>query len=250
MTEWPTEAGHRARVGDISMFYELYGTGTPLVLIGGLGADLTMLAVWANELAEQHQVLTFDNRGAGRSDQPDQPYTIAQMAKDTTGLMDALDIPRADVMGFSMGGRIALELALTRPDRVRRVVLVSTSARGRGRITMSAPMRTLWLFRWLPPLRKRYPQSKAAARRQRQATLTYDASDRVASLSAPTLILHGRRDRTVPVELACELANQIPGAQLTLFRGGHMFFLFSQQHEALRRVEEFLADPGSPPSEA
>ena len=88
---------------------------------------------------------------------------------------------------------------------------------------MSAPMRTLWLFRWLPPLRKRYPQSKAAARRQRQATLTYDASDRVASLSAPTLILHGRRDRTVPVELACELANQIPGAQLTLFRGGHMF---------------------------
>ena len=247
MTERQASEGHRARVGDISIYHELNGSGPPLVLIGGLGADLTMLDALTIELAEHHQVLTFDNRGAGRSDQPDQPYTIALMADDTVGLMDALDLPRADVMGFSMGGRIALELALARPDRVRRLVLVSTSARGRGRITMSAPMRVLWLLRWMPPLRKNYPQSKAAHRRQRQATLTYDASDRLTSLTVPTLILHGRRDRTVPLALARELAAQIPGARLGLFRGGHMFFLFGQRRDAVRRVEDFLAEPGSPP---
>jgi pimeloyl-ACP methyl ester carboxylesterase len=161
--------------------------------------------------------------------------------------MDALNLPRADIMGFSMGGRIALELALTRPERVRRLVLVSTSARGRGRITMSAPMRVLWLLRWVPPLRKRYPQSKAAHRHQRLATVTYDASDRLAGLRAPALILHGRRDRTVPVEVARELQARIPGAQLDLFPGGHMFFLFGQRHDALRRVEDFLAEPEPPP---
>jgi len=91
MTETPPSAGHRARVGDISIYYEVHGTGTPLVLIGGLGADATMLAAITTELAERHQVLTFDNRGAGRSDQPDQPYTIAQMASDTAALMDAID---------------------------------------------------------------------------------------------------------------------------------------------------------------
>jgi 3-oxoadipate enol-lactonase len=243
MTETPTSAGHRARVGDISIYCEVHGTGTPLVLIGGLGADVTMVAAITSEFAERHQVLTFDNRGAGRSDQPDQPYTIAQMANDTASLMDALDLPRADIMGFSMGGRIALELALTRPKRVRRLVLVSTSARGRGRLTMSAPMRVLWLLRWAPPLRKRYPQSEGAYRRQRQATLTYDAVDRITSVTAPALILHGRRDRTVPVDLVRELATQIPGAQLTLFRGGHMFFLFGQRHDVVHRVENFLAEP-------
>ncbi len=247
MTGKLTSAGQLVRVGDISIYYEIHGTGTPLVLIGGLGADLTMLAAITAELAENHQVLTFDNRGAGRSEQPDQPYTIAQMANDTAGLMDALNLSRADIMGFSMGGRIALELALSRPERVRRLVLVSTSARRRRQITMSAPMRVMWLLRWIPALRKRYPQSNAAHRHQRQATLDYDASDRLEALRVPALILHGRRDRTVPVELARELRAQIPAAQLALFPGGHMFFLFGQRHDALRRVEHFLAEHWSPP---
>lgn len=249
VTPMPTSGGGRVRVGDIAIYYEIHGSGSPLVLIGGLGADLTILASITAELADNHRVLTFDNRGAGRSEQPDQPYTIAQMANDTAGLMDRLDLPRADIMGFSMGGRIALELALSQPERVRRLVLVSTSARGRGRITMSAPMRIMWLLRWLPPLRKPYPQSKAAHRRQREATLTYDATERLSSLSPPVLIVHGRRDRTVSVEMARELQARIPLAQLALFPGGHMFFLFGQRRHVLRRVEDFLTETGVQPPE-
>jgi pimeloyl-ACP methyl ester carboxylesterase len=79
----------------------------------------------------------FDNRGTGRTAQPDSPYSIEMMARDTVALMDALSIARADILGISMGGRIALELTLTHPARVRRLVLVSTSAAGRGKVHMS-----------------------------------------------------------------------------------------------------------------
>jgi 3-oxoadipate enol-lactonase len=75
---------------------------------------------------------SFDNRGAGRTDKPDAPHTIELMAKDTAALMDALSLERANVLGISMGGRIALELALSCPNRVGGLVLVSTSAAGRA----------------------------------------------------------------------------------------------------------------------
>ena len=230
-----------ALVNGLSMYYELHGDGSPLVLIGGLGADLTLLTPLTDDLSLRHRVVTFDNRGAGRSGQPDEPYSIPLMAADTLGLMDALSIERADLLGLSMGGRVALEVALTHPDRVRRLVLVSTSARGRGRIRMSVPMRLMWLLQWLPILQGRYPQSRSAHRRQRQAALAYDATSRLAAIAAPTLILHGRRDRSIPVELARELHAGIPGSHLELFRGGHMVALLSQRSDVVAHVEDFLA---------
>src|SRR5258708_1505269 len=96
-----------ARVGDINVYYELHGEGTPLVLIGGLGTDITPYAGIIDWLAQRFRVLAFDNRGAGRTDKPDAPYTIGQMADDTAGLMETLSIERAHVAGVSMGGRIA-----------------------------------------------------------------------------------------------------------------------------------------------
>lgn len=98
-----------------------------------------------------------------------------------------------------MGGRIALEVALAHPRRVDRLVLVSTSAAGRGQVHMSWPMRLLGLLQWLPGLQGRYPQPQYAQQRQRQAAVSYNAADRLGQLHAPTLILHGRRDRSVPL---------------------------------------------------
>ncbi|MFR9775626.1 alpha/beta fold hydrolase [Micromonospora sp. MS34] len=226
----------------IDVYYESHGAGAALLLINGLGADFSLLAPLTGELARHRRVVVFDNRGAGRTGKPDQPYSVELMARDTVGLMDALGIARADLLGISMGGRIALELALTHPDRVRRLVLVSTSAAGRGKVHMSLPMRLLWLLHWLPGRHGRYPQPGYAHRRQRDAAVRYDATARLDRIHAPTLILHGRRDRSLPLSMAEQLHAGIAGSQLAVFRGGHMFAFLSQRPAFLARVEEFLTD--------
>src|SRR3990172_9311716 len=112
-----------APVRDLMMYYEEAGSGEPLVLIMGLGGDLQGWAFQAPVLAQHFRVITFDNRGAGRTSAPDRPSSIAAMADDTAGLMDYLGIQKAHVLGFSMGGYIAQELALSRPDRVDQLIL-------------------------------------------------------------------------------------------------------------------------------
>ena len=93
------------KVGDLDMYYELHGEGEPLVLIGGLANDLSEWEWMVQRCAETHRVLAFDNRGAGRTGKPDIPYSIEMMAADTAGLMAALDIGGATVLGVSMGGK-------------------------------------------------------------------------------------------------------------------------------------------------
>lgn len=229
------------RVNDIDVYYEVRGEGEPLLLIGGLGADLTLLRPLTGWLAQRYRVVVFDNRGAGRTGKPDAPYSIELMSRDTLGLMDALGIPAAHLLGISMGGRIALEIALTHPERVHKLVLASTSAAGRGKVHMSWPARLLWLMRSLPPLRGRYPQPRYAFVRQRDAALRYDATDRLGAVRAPTLILHGQSDRSLPPEMAETLRAGIPGATLRIFPGGHMFLVLSQRQPFLERVDAFLS---------
>jgi 3-oxoadipate enol-lactonase len=230
-----------ARVNGITMYYEQHGAGEPLLLINGLGADITLLAPIIAWFERSFRVVAFDNRGAGRTDKPDAPYTIELMARDAAALMDVLNLERANVLGISMGGRIALELALSCPGRVGGLVLVSTSAAGRGKVTLSWPMRLLLPLRWAGLLRGKYPQPRYAYLRQRQASVSYDATDRIGDIRAPALILHGRRDRTVPVDLAEQMHAGIPGSQIELFSGGHMFFLFGERQHFLDQAGRFLA---------
>src|SRR5450631_1698450 len=113
------------------MYYEVHGSGEPLVFIGGLASDLSETEWLTGWCAQTHRVLAFDNRGAGRTDKPDAPYSIPMMADDTDALMEAVGMSHATVLGVSMGGRIALDLALEHPDRVARLILVSTTASAR-----------------------------------------------------------------------------------------------------------------------
>src|SRR5215831_4658052 len=100
------------RVNDITVNYEVAGEGEPLLLINGLADDLTSWAYQLEDFARHYRVISFDNRGVGATDKPAGPYTTAQMAGDARGLLDALGVERAHVLGVSMGGMIAQEFAL------------------------------------------------------------------------------------------------------------------------------------------
>jgi 3-oxoadipate enol-lactonase len=115
-----------AAVGDVELFYEEQGTGDPLLLVMGLAADSTAWMFQVPEFARHYRTIAFDNRGVGRSTKPPGPYSITQMADDAAGLLDTLGIARAHVVGVSMGGMIAQELALRHPGRVRGLVLGCT----------------------------------------------------------------------------------------------------------------------------
>ncbi len=115
-----------AKVDSIELYYDEKGSGDPLLLIMGLAADSTAWMFQVPDFAKRYRTVTFDNRGVGRSSKPPGPYTIHLMADDAAALLDALDIRRAHVLGVSMGGMIAQELAIRHPERVRGLILACT----------------------------------------------------------------------------------------------------------------------------
>jgi pimeloyl-ACP methyl ester carboxylesterase len=204
--------------GDVRIHFEISGTGDALLVLPGLGVDSRELRGLVEPLAKDRTVVVVDNRGVGRSDKPDEPYTIELMAADAIAVLDAAGIERASVLGYSMGGRIALHLAITHPQRVDRLVLLATGAR-----TIATWNRNL-LFAVSPylPVGPTPRQPVFAFKRQRAASQGYDGRRRLPDVQAPTLILHGRRDRVAPPELAEELREGIPDSRLEWYDGGHV----------------------------
>ena len=221
------------------MYYEIRGEGEPLTLLLGLGTDISEWESSISWLAQRYKVIAFDNRGAGRRDKPNDPYSIEMMANNAAGRLRALDIGRTNLLGFSMGGRLALALALLHPELVEKLILVSTSASGRS-LRGRPWFRVLGLRSNSPLFRSKYPQPRYAFLRQRVASVSRDAGNRLRQIHAPTPILHGTRDRTLPYPFAEETHAGMANATPIPFEGGHIFMLFRERQHFLDAVAEFM----------
>ena len=224
------------KVNDINIYYEIHGEGEPLVFIVGLGADVSEYANDIHSLAKKYKVIAFDNRGAGRTEKPDSPYSIEIMAEDTFGLMQALGIKCANIVGQSMGGRIALVLALMHPERIKKLVLVSTSARSVKNWRIS-------VFGWarvLPILSSKHSQPRFAFVRQYKALATGNYSDRLHELKIPTAIMHGRKDRIIAFKFGEELHEGIHNSIFLAFNGGHLFLFGKELLAFSSAVNKFI----------
>jgi len=207
-----------ARNDRVTIHYEIAGSGPALLFLPGLGVGIRDMRPLVEPLAEQARVITIDNRGVGRSDKPDEPYSIAQMAADAVAVLDDAGIDRIDVVGYSMGGRIALELGIEHSDRVGRLVLLATGAR----IVPTVQRRLLFAVAPYLKLGPKPRQPVFAFKRQRDASESYDARARLGEVHAPTLVLQGRTDRVAPPLLGEELHAGIPGSRLEWYDGGHL----------------------------
>jgi 3-oxoadipate enol-lactonase len=256
-----------AILNKIRVHYEVTGAGPPVLLISGLSAPSVGWGLQVKALAPHFQVVTFDNRGVGATDLPPEPvYTIGQMADDAAAVLRQLKIPRAHVLGASMGGTIALELALRHPRLVRSLILACTWAEADARFLHTVEAWTSLAYR--VPIEERlrhvvypwlfspafftakenvetafqramaYPhQTKAEAmERQGRGIVAWNGSrvKRLASIRVPTLVLAGADDILTPPAFARALAKRLPRARLTVLPGGHGFFL--EQAELFNRT--------------
>jgi len=244
------------KVNGCDIYYEIHGQGDPLVMIMGLRRNIEWWYRQIPTLEKHFSVVVFDNRGAGRSEKPAMDYSIGLFADDTAALMDALNIECAHVLGVSMGGYIAQELAINHPHKVIDLVLGCTSCGGEKAILMSPDrMEKFTANQNLTPeeiLKKdmdiyfsdqyvvgnpaaivqfseismRYYQPADAFLRQYAACRNHDTVARINRITQPTLIMTGDDDPLVPPENSFILKELLPHAKLSVFtKGRHCFFM-------------------------
>ncbi|CAB4925100.1 unannotated protein [freshwater metagenome] len=263
-----------ADLGGRRLHYLRRGAGDPLLLIMGLGGThLSWGEPFLQALAQEFEVITFDHRGLGWSDNVDGPVEIADLADDAGLLLEALGIPQAHVLGISMGGMVAQELVLRRPSTVRTLTLGCTYAGGSdGALTDRAvidallasmrsgdpelALRTRWdvnvspEFAQTPGAYEAFRDSALAlpappdiVMAQMRATARHDASARLPTIAAPTLVFHGDVDRMLSVSNAVAIAAAIPSARLEIFAGtGHLFWVERPAESAALICEHCRAD--------
>ena len=260
--------------GDARIHYEVTGppTGQPIVLVMGLGMDMSGWDAMLPYL-EEYRVLRVDNRGAGQSDSPDVPYSIAGMARDTVAVMKAAGMNSAHVYGASLGSMIAQEIALSHRDRVRTLVLGCPSpgvvaipgSPGILRLMLNRQRYTQQeMFRRAAPylfhraledpvaleaaLRQRTaaPVSPVGYRRQMEAVLRWSSLTRLPFLRVPTLVIHGDRDRLIPTVNGRLIARLIRGAKLHIINGAGHVYSVDAPGEAAGEVVRFLESQVAP----
>jgi 3-oxoadipate enol-lactonase len=258
-------------VGDQTLYYEVHGEGEPLVLVMGLAADALAWLPQIPPFSERYKVVVFDNRDVGRSSMASGPYEIRDMAADALGLIDALELDSFHLLGLSMGGAIAQEMALAAPERVRTLTLAVTFAwtgawsRQQSRLwgervtRMSLEERVdeLMLLNhsekffedqetvaWLRgmTLQNPNPQPPEAFARQLEACSRHDTLDRLGQLSMPVHVIGGNRDILVPSWKQDELAERIPHARRTVIDGGPHGSWIERAEEFNRIVLDFVAE--------
>ena len=255
-----------------SLFYERRGTGAPLLLIQGMsGTQASWGEPFLRALDREFDLVAYDHRGIGRSAPWRTPFTIGDLARDALALLDHLGWERAHVLGISMGGMVAQELALEHPDRVETLALGCTYCGGE-QAALAAP-EILAMFRQAggggaagpggtpptpPPsgegllgtlaahlssgtlarMALAVPAPLGAILLQLQAVGGHDTSARLPGLRVPTLVLHGTRDPVLPAANGELIARLVPGARLELLDGaGHLFW-----HERPEWTAELLRE--------
>jgi 3-oxoadipate enol-lactonase len=256
-----------AHVGDLSIWYERRGEGPRVLFISGTGGDLRVKPnVFDGALGRGFDVLAYDQRGLGQSSKPETDYSMADYADDAAGLLAYIGWASCAVVGVSFGGMVAQELAIRHPDVVERLVLCCTSSGGAG--APSFPLHTLvdlpederlatqlgisdtrygadWQAANPDAADRAFARMRAQAtaqddgyRRQLEARSHHDTYDRLPRISAPTLVAAGRYDGIAPVANSEAIASQIPGAELRVYDGGHLFLL--QDRQAWPEIVGFL----------
>jgi pimeloyl-ACP methyl ester carboxylesterase len=246
-----------AKAGQIELSYDRAGDGPPLLLIMGMSGTKHH---WGDVVLEQlrgdFDTIVYDHRDAGDSTRTGQPFTIADLAMDAVGLLEALELDSAHVMGISMGGMVAQELALAHPERIRSLTLGCTYCGGEGSAlagegvmrrlaeAMSSgdrerAIRTSWEVNVSPSFAAnedayarflkrgmRYGLPVSVIMEQMRAISGHDTSVRLPELKMPTLVVHGTLDELLPVQNGHMIAGLIAESRLEILEGiGHMFFL-------------------------
>src|SRR5216684_8431475 len=242
----------RISIGDCSLYYERHGVGFPAVFISGLGG---FGSFWKDQVAafgKRFEVITFDHRGIGQSDESRIGYTVERMATDVVRLLDRLEIKRSHVVGHSTGGAVAQILAIEHPNRLASVVLSATWTKADAyfrrlftlrkdillRLGPSAYVQSntlflypsWWVMRNNERLRQQeaqalavFPPTEIAASRI-DAILAFDRTESLSRIKTPTLVVGAEDDIVTPAYFSEELARLIPGAEIKIFpRGGHAF---------------------------
>jgi 3-oxoadipate enol-lactonase len=261
-----------ANVNGIQIAYGVHGSGPPLVLI--MGYRLSSLA-WplgfVEALVERFTVVLFDNRGTGASDKPTIGYEISNMAKDVCGLMDHLEIARANVLGYSMGGAIAQDFVRQFPDRVLALVLCATMCGGPRAIYAPPSVirvmreldglkpeeiaRQIWSVTYSPGYLENHrelaesqmrreiaaPTPLHAADLQFQAFAEFDCSKALPNIQAPTLVLTGDLDQLISPRNSKFIASRVPGASLIVIASCGHRVMWEATDECVGFITEFLA---------
>jgi pimeloyl-ACP methyl ester carboxylesterase len=261
-------------VNGIDLYYERMGEGPPLLFCNGSGSTIESVRPLVEIFARSFEVVVHDQRGLGRTSVPDVPFTMADYAADAAALLDHVGWPTSRVLGVSFGGMVALELAVTWPERIERLALSCTSAGGAG--GASYPLHELEELpaaeraeralaivdsRFTPgwfddhpgdrALIERQAAGRAAPRTEEQrrgelgqleARRHHDVFDRLGRIDAATLVAAGRYDGIAPPANSEAIAAGIgANAELRLYEGGHLFFL--QDPAALPDLTTFLGSP-------
>lgn len=228
--------------------YEITGSGEPLLLVMGTSGAIALWGEMISRLSQTHQVIAYDNRGLGGSDRGTGPISVASLAEDASALLEALEVPKAHVLGWSLGSAIAQELALAHPDQVASAVMYATWGRSDGfQRSVMAALRLPYVHRdmesalataglafspqlldhpdfaqMIGPMLPAFPQNEEQMQvtvEQWDADLAHDSLDRLGAITAPTLVVVGEQDLLTPQWQAKKVADAIPGAQYELVTG-------------------------------